>query len=368
MTREDIDILLDLRDVVERNLDRDPMRVALDKSVPHAALVATQVKYLQRAKSKLPSFYAARCIIPQRAFEQASSEAAALHKAYEGRLAVDLTCGLGVDVWAFAQRFERVIAVERDPVTAYLAEVNFGLLGLKNVKVVNAAAEDFVVPPDADLVYIDADRRGAKGQKLVLVEDCSPNVKELLPGLPGKVVLKLSPMFDVDEAARLFGGRVEVVSSGGECREVLVECGGPGHVAATVLGFGTVEYPGRKNVLPVALPELNYLVVPDAALVKARLAARYFTDRGMYTEGDNSFAFASEKPEDVPGRVCRITMAEPYSPKAFKKYGLKRADIMVRDFPHTAQQVARSLGLKEGGIDKLAVARIGGKLWIMRLE
>jgi hypothetical protein len=374
MTREDIDILLGLREVVEENLENDPLRVALDRRVPHAALVATQVKYLQRAKVKMPSFYAARCIIPPRAFEQASSEAAALHKAYSGRLAVDLTCGLGVDAWAFAQRFERVVAVERDPVTACLAEVNFRLLGVDNITVVNAAAEDFDVPPDADLIYIDADRRGARGQKLVLAEDCSPNVVKLLPRLHGKVVLKLSPMFDVDEAARLFGGRVEVVSSGGECREVVVEtdcdrqCVGKGGCAATILGFGTIEYHDKKPHGPLPLPDLNWLVAPDVALVKARLAARYFTERGIYIEGDNSFAFAAEQPRDVPGRVYRIIKAEPYSPREFKKYGLKRADIMVRDFPQTAQQVARQLGLKEGGSDKLAFTRIAGKLWMMQLS
>jgi hypothetical protein len=377
MTREDIDILLGLREAVEANLVNDPVRVALDKRVPHAALVATQVKYLQRAKLKMPTFYAARCIIPPRAFEQASSEATALNKAYEGRLAVDLTCGLGVDVWALAQRFERVVAVERDPVMARLAEVNFGLLGLKNVEVVNAAAEDFAVPHDADLIYIDADRRGPQGQKLVLVQDCSPNVMELLPRLHARTVLKLSPMFDVDEAARLFGGRVEVVGSGGECREVVVEIdmsveraltkSKTHSCAATIIGFGTIEYPDRKPHVPVPLPALRWLVAPDAALVKARLAARYFTERGLYIEGDNSFAFAAERPENVPGRVYRITGSEPYSSKTFGKYGIERADIMVRDFPFTAQQIAKALHLKEGGREKLAFTRIAGKLWMMQL-
>ena len=58
-----------LRRAIEENIERDPQRVALDKHVPHAALVATQVKYLQRARKKLPQLYEARCIIPPRAFE-----------------------------------------------------------------------------------------------------------------------------------------------------------------------------------------------------------------------------------------------------------------------------------------------------------
>lgn len=63
MTREEFDTLCrdDVRRAVEENLGRDPLAVALDRRTPHAALVATQVKYLERARTKLPSYYAARC-------------------------------------------------------------------------------------------------------------------------------------------------------------------------------------------------------------------------------------------------------------------------------------------------------------------
>ncbi len=369
MTREDIDTLLGLREVVEANLERDPVRVALDARIPHAALVATQVKYLQRAQTKLPTYHAARCIIPRRAFEQASSEAAALNKAGMGTLAIDLTCGLGVDAWAFGRGFEHVIAVERDPVTAYLAEVNFRLLGMHNIEVVNAAAEDFAIPPQADFIYIDADRRDAKGRKLVLAEDCSPNIMELLPRLEGRrVMLKLSPMFDVDEAQRMFGGRVEVVSSGGECREVLVEVGCRPAIAATVLGSGSVEYADNRSIAPHPLPALNYLVVPDVALAKARIAQRHFTERGLYIDSNTGFAFSAMHPTDVPGRTYKIMATEPYSPKMFRKHGIKRADVMVRNFPQSAQQVAKALGLREGGPEMLAFTRIEGQLYTLFIE
>ena len=107
MTREEFDTLCrdDVRRAVEENLGRDPLAVALDRRTPHAALVATQVKYLERARTKLPSYYAARCILPPRAFEQASSEACAAHKEPAGDAALDLTCGLGVDALALGRRF-----------------------------------------------------------------------------------------------------------------------------------------------------------------------------------------------------------------------------------------------------------------------
>lgn len=128
MTREEFDTLCrdDVRRAVEENLGRDPLAVALDRRTPHAALVATQVKYLERARTKLPSYYAARCILPPRAFEQASSEACAAHKEPAGDAALDLTCGLGVDALALGRRFRRVVALERDPVLAAVAAATCG--------------------------------------------------------------------------------------------------------------------------------------------------------------------------------------------------------------------------------------------------
>lgn len=61
-----------LTDEVQRaiaaNRGRDPLEVALDRNIPHARLVATQVKYLARAEAKLPSYASAQCILPPLAF------------------------------------------------------------------------------------------------------------------------------------------------------------------------------------------------------------------------------------------------------------------------------------------------------------
>ena len=58
---------------IDENISRDALSVALDKRIEHAAEVATQIKYLGRARKKLPSYFDARCIIPSLAFEQSSS-------------------------------------------------------------------------------------------------------------------------------------------------------------------------------------------------------------------------------------------------------------------------------------------------------
>lgn len=166
MTHEEVDWLLreESRQTVLKYLDERPERLAL-RLGGGGALLATQLKYLQRARTKLPSYYRARCILPPLAFEQASSEAVAAEKRYGGALCIDLTCGLGVDSAHFSKSFDRVIAVERDPVTARVAAVNFSLLGISNIEVVNDSAEHFIesFPGTADLVYMRIRRGAAKG-------------------------------------------------------------------------------------------------------------------------------------------------------------------------------------------------------------
>ncbi len=205
----DIIFSSEFRRSVEENLERDPLKIALDRRVPHSALVASQVKYLRRAERKLPSYYSARCILPPLAFEQSSSEAAAARKDYRAGVngvAIDLTCGLGVDAYWLSKRFERVIAIERDGELAAVARENFHRLGAENISVINTSDREFLnTGIHADLVYVDPDRRSAEGKKKVRMEDCSPDIVALMPQIRSvapRLVVKLSPLFDVDEVFR----------------------------------------------------------------------------------------------------------------------------------------------------------------------
>lgn len=379
MTLDDIDIMAseEFRLAVEANLRRDPAAVALDKGVSNAALVASQVKYLRRAEGKLPSYFDARCILPAIAFEQSSSEAAAARKEYSGRLCIDLTCGLGVDSYWLSRRFDRVVALERDPVLAAVARANFARLGTSNIEVVETSAEEFVaLHPDlrADMVYADPDRRGSRGEKLVRLEDCSPDMVALYPALAAiapKIVIKCSPMFDVDEAFRLFGDgvRVEVVSLGGENKEVVVEISddaGLPAVAAVAIGCGSVSYPFRRPQVPPShismdvLADARWLILPDAALQKARLAVDYYIGCGCLISDNNGFAYfcGDELPGGMMGRAARIERVERFVPKALKtalkSAGVRRADILKRNFPMEVSAIARQLGVAQGGADTLA--------------
>ena len=183
MTFDELELLKseELRRAIDENIERDPAAVALDSRVPHARLVATQVKYLQRARHKLPRLYEARCIIPPRAFEQSSSEESARRKAISGNKLLDLTCGLGIDSLAFSEHFDRVVALERDEVLAEVVRHNMRLLGVANVEVITTTAEEYLAncTEQFDWLFADPDRRSDKGQKMVCLEDCSPNMVTL---------------------------------------------------------------------------------------------------------------------------------------------------------------------------------------------
>ncbi|MBQ5719239.1 MAG: methyltransferase domain-containing protein [Alistipes sp.] len=382
MSGEELDILRlqEVRQAIEENIERDPLRVALDNRIPHAREVATQVKYLQRARQKLRRMYEARCILPQRAFEQASSEQTAAAKRLSGGRLLDLTCGLGIDSTAMAERFESVVAIERDEVLAEVVRENLRRQGIDNVEVVTASAEEYVAAckEQFDWVYVDPDRRTDQGRRVVRLEDCSPNVVELWPALKrisSRVAIKNSPLFDVEEAFRLFGRcGVEVLSLAGECKEVMIYADGrEPALAAEAVGKGRVEFK-RSEIVNWPMPEefaaaeYSHLIIPDVALQKARLVRHALHDvADVWSE--NSFGFARTEPRDVLGRVEEIARIEPFDMKALKRE-LKGVgtDITMRDFPHSLDEVRRRTGMRSGSEQRLALTRVEGKCYTIYLK
>ena len=380
ITAEEYDLLRsdELRQAIAAARGRDPLEVALDRTVPHARLVATQVKYLARAERKLPTYAAAQCILPPRAFEQASSEAAAAHKRIAGDTVLDLTCGLGVDALYLARHFRRVVALERDPLLARITADNLSRMGVANIEVVNSSAEEFLGREGLhfDWVYADPDRRSAEGRKQVRLEACSPDIVALRPAIDRiapRLCLKNSPLFDVDEALRLFpGSRVEVVSSGDECKEVVVYADGSGPlVTATALGTGSFSArPGAAAPEAPAFDPARYhwLVVPDVALQKARLARLHLAGKADCWS-DLGFGFAEEEPHGIIGRVLPVERIEPYDPKRLKRELKGRGlELLKRDFPLPAEELMRRLGTHSGADLRMAFTKIGNDFWAIRLK
>lgn len=373
MTREEFDILLSapVREAIEQNLSREPYAIALDSKLPYARLVASQVKLLQRIRTKHPRFYDARCILLERAVEQSSSDECAARKPLCGDTLLDLTCGLGGDTIALSGSFRRVVSLERDALLADVVRENLRRLDITNVDVLTCSAEEYVARCDTHFsaIIVDPDRR-VGAHRSVRLEDSSPDVVALMPRLrtlAERVVVKCSPLFDVAEAWRLFpDASVEVVSLGGECKELLIYLGEPEpRLTAVAVGRGEFSV-ALSHLEAVPMPErfrgadYRYLIIPDVALQKARLV-RYALRGKADCWHENSFGFAPEL-VDVVGRVEPIETVEPLDWKALKRrFRGCGVDIILRDTPLSLEQIHKRLGSHSGSDYRLAFCSVGGE-------
>lgn len=244
-----------------------------------AAAILTQAALRRRARAKFGEF-ADRMLFTRAGLEQATRlDVAALHAARfrNAGIAVvaDLGCGIGGDALAFAAAGLRVRAVERDPVTAVLAQVN--LAPFPEAEVVIADAED-VDLAGVDGVWIDPARRtaGHSDTRRVGAADSSPSpdfVERTASLLPTGV--KRSPAHDRgtipdDAEAQWISDRGEVVElvlwRGGLEREGVRR-------AALVTGSGGIAEltaPADAVDEPVG-PLGDHVYEPDGAVIRARL-------------------------------------------------------------------------------------------------
>lgn len=367
-------------EAVKANIDRKPTDIALDKRVAHASMVATQVKNLQKARTKLPSYFAVQAIVPTLAYEQASSEECAERKALEGESVLDLTCGLGVDTLALSKRFKRVVTLERNEMVAEVARENFRRLGADNIEVVTSSAEAFLATSTEhfDWCFSDPDRRGSKGEKLVRLEECSPNVVALMPTLKriaDKICIKCSPLFDVDEAFRLFDDcTVETVSLGGEAKEVNIYIDGSApRLKAVAVGIGEVSScveernTTKWSAPPSDLSQYRYITLPDVALQHSRMVAVAFEGK-CDVWSDNGVALSIEKPEGVLGRSFEVEAIYNID-SAFKRVikGAK-AEIYRRDFPMANAEICKRYRCSEGSKEKWCFTRIGDNFIAIKMN
>jgi SAM-dependent methyltransferase len=367
-------------EAVKVNIERKPTDIALDRRIPHASIVATQVKNLQKCRTKLPSYFAVQAIVPTLAYEQSSSEECAHRKQLSGESVLDLTCGLGVDAFALSKRFRKVVTIERNEMVAKVARENFRRLGAENIEVVCSSAEDYLAncTDHFDWCFSDPDRRGAKGEKLVRLEDCSPDVVALMPTLQrvaDRICIKCSPLFDVDEAFRLFGDcAVETISLGGEAKEVNIYIDGSApRLSAVAIGIGKMSCSveernsAKWSAQPSDLSAYRYITLPDVALQHARMVAVAFEGKcDMWS--NNGVALSVEKPSGVLGRTFEIEAIYEID-SAFKKMmrGCK-VELYRRDFPMANAEICRRYRCSEGGVEKWCFTRISEKFLAIKMN
>jgi len=338
-----------------------------------------QIAGRQAAKTKLPS-WAARYEIffpPHLALEQCSSEATARYKALIagiGNRFVDLTAGFGVDAAYIAPHFREATCVEKQLLLTAISTQNFGMLGLSHVQMVNGDCKVYLhrMAP-ADLIFIDPARRDDNGQRTYGIADCQPNVLEMLGEMTSKakrILIKLSPMLDVHKAVsdiKATGeasvSTVHIVAVKNECKELLLEVGKEDcpqfkTVCVNLLANDKREVfefetpaPAVSCLSPTSV-KWNYLYEPNAAIMKAGCFDQLAAHFGIAQLDPNSHLFVAEQPVDnFPGRGFIIESVCSMNKKELKAAlgDLDRANIAVRNFPLSAQQLKERLKLEDGG-------------------
>ena len=360
---------------VKEHAADDVQRLALEvRKHPEvdAHFALYQIAGRQKSRTKLPSWAEVDALIfpPSVSMEQCSSEATASYKSslVSGESLVDLTGGFGVDFSFLASRFSSAVYVERQEHLCHIAEHNFKVLGLSHVQVVNDDAEHYLATMSVvDLIYLDPARRDGAGNRVFRLDDCTPNVVQLLDLLVTKgrqVMIKLSPMLDVSQALRQLRGvsEVHIVSVAGECKELLLLLSAKheGDVKIVCVNDGqTFTYRlGEPVVMPMQwsgeLPAEGdlYLYEPNASMMKAgcfgQLAQRY----GLQAVAQQSHLFVAERPiSDFQGRKFVVNDITTLNSKELKQKlaGITQANVAVRNFPLKAAELAKRLRLKDGG-------------------
>ena len=286
----------------------------------------------------------------------------------------DLTGGFGVDFSYIATQLGvKSMYVERQKHLCEAAKENFERLGLKNVVVKNGDGVEVLhaIPNHSGLrvIYIDPARRDDAGNKVVSLQDCTPDVTRLQEEMLQKadfVVIKLSPMLDWHRALSELRcvREVHVVSVNNECKELLLVLSARNMDENSRLriccvndtqSFVCDDAEMASSVTRIAAADLDsaqYLYEPNASLMKAGcfgvLSERY----SVSMLSKNSHLFVSQfSVADFPGRSFRIRAVSSFNKKELKRHlqGIVKANIATRNFPLSVAELRKRLKLKDGG-------------------
>jgi hypothetical protein len=287
---------------------------------------------------------------------------------------------LGVDAYALSKRFGRVVTIERNEVVAAVARENFQRLGATNIEVINSSAEEYLATctEHFDWCFSDPDRRGERGEKLVRLEDCSPNVVALMDRLKSvadKICIKCSPLFDVDEAYRLFDTcSVETVSLSGEAKEVNIYIdGSDSQLSAVAIGIGefscSVEERNnaRWSAQPSDLSQYRYITLPDVALQHSRMVAAAFEGK-CDVWSNNGVALSVELPVDALGRTFAVEGIYELNSEFKRMMRGRKVEIYRRDFPMANAEICKRYRCSEGGTERWCFTRIGEKFLAIKMN
>ncbi|MFF5144466.1 methyltransferase domain-containing protein [Streptomyces sp. NPDC013157] len=271
-----------LLDEVRGTAPADELAVATRLRREHPAELVSaalaQARLRQRAAAKFGEADAGRMFFTPNGVEQSTRASVAAYRA--GRLkalgvtsVADLCCGIGGDAIALARAGIRVLAVDRDPVTAAAARANAEALGLAGLIEVREADVQEVDTAGHDAVFVDPARRGGRG-RIFDPEAYSPPLSWAVATASAARVAALKIAPGIPHEAVPAAAEAEWISDHGDVKEAVLwfGTGAPGAVRATLLP-GPRTLLGRGLPDPAVRPVGRYLYEPDGAVIRAHLVA-----------------------------------------------------------------------------------------------
>jgi SAM-dependent methyltransferase len=353
----------------------DPLRAhdALARSSPDTprdrlAVALTQAELRVRAAEKFGELAASMYFTPE-GLEQATRLSVSTHRAarltaFGASTVVDLGCGIGGDLVAFARAGLTAAGVDVDPVRVAVASANLSSLGLPGAVGESDVREVDVTP--FDVAFADPARRTGRGRTFSL-EAWSPPwsyVESLLagdacvktaPGIPHEVIPAgieaewVSDHGEVKEAA-LWGGRLATADR----RATVIRAGG--------LATLTEEDDPGADVVSLG----RFLYEPDGAVIRAGLVTAVaagvsggLLDRHIaYVTADASFhtpfARSYEVLETLPHREKQLRAA-------LHERGIGRLTIKKRGVNVSPDQLRKRLALTGDDEATIVLTRVAGQ-------
>jgi hypothetical protein len=368
-----------VQEFIRKNWQKSPTDLMLQrnkyKDLPMLE-IAEQIHCLQKAKTKLPTWFSTpNLIYTKTAIEQCSSEITAKFKAqlFENQLVADLSGGLGVDTYFFAQTNAQVFHIEPNLDLQNIVKHNYKQLNISNIAFFNDTAEGFLRQSNAaEILYFDPSRRN-ENQRTFKLEEGEPNVVSLLPNLLAqakKILLKTSPFLDISLTIKQLQSvsQVWILAVANEVKEVLYlientqnepeiqAINYKNEKSTEVFNF---KYSSEKNLADSQKIEFSepqkYLYEPNAAILKAGGFLSFAQQFGLAKIHINSHLYTSnELKSEIPARIFEIRAVCKLDKKLIHSHlTQKQAHLTVRNFPLSVAEIRQKIQIKEGGEDYL---------------
>lgn len=362
-----------VKEFIRGNVDSDPKKLILNppgEYKEHIKDIAGQIHSRQKAKSKLTNWAENFDLImpPALSIEQASSEATCQYKRdlIHGKHLIDLTGGMGIDCLALSEQFEKTTYVEEQTGLCEVFEHNAKKTLGKQIEIVNESAESFLSKfssYSADITfYIDPARRDMQKNRVFRIEDCSPNLIEILPLLQEKgyrALVKFSPLLDLQAIISALNGirEIHIVSVKNDCKEILLLLDFEQHnsisISAVNLQTNLPHYTFNSDDESNAKVEYGnlkkYILEPNSSVMKAGAFKKIGEDFGLSKLGENTHLYTSNSQVvDFPGRTFEVvTVADKKNISRFADKG--KINVITRNYPLNASELKKKWKLKDGG-------------------